>query len=90
MFEPVLDHNRQEYARLQRKQSAFLVGSLAAAIPLVVLIALFAVDYAEPISYSYLILGFVVQGFFEIKKTIVFRRDLIEQRDHGQTDQPKA
>jgi hypothetical protein len=84
MLEPYFEHNRKEFDKLQRRQILTCVLSVAAAAVflLVSVVLIGNRKFAEWGLYSLLATGFVILGILEVKRTLVFRRDLREQREN--------
>jgi hypothetical protein len=83
MFEPQLEHNRAEYTALNRKKWRALLLLLALAIPMVVLAMIFP-EYVWHIVIALFVAMNAALGWFEVKMTMVFRRDLREQRERSE------
>jgi hypothetical protein len=83
MFEPQLEHNRAEYTELNRKKWRTFVPLLALIVPMSVLAAFFP-DYAWPMAVVLFVVLNTVFVWYEVKKTIVFRRDLRAQRGRSE------
>lgn len=82
MLEPSLQHHRERFDRLKRHQVRLAVGAILAPMVFVWPLILFVEDeWVERILLVYLGAFFVVYGVLEIRKAIVFREDLHDQRD---------
>jgi hypothetical protein len=86
LFEPTLEHNRDQFRRLSRRQLYVLFGSFLSAV----LFLTFAAIVSAPGWVLYVLLPLVffaggAMGVLEIQKVIVFRRDLRERRDVSAT-----
>ena len=86
LFEPTLEHNRDQYRKLNRRKLYVLFGSVLSAFVFLTLAAI--VSAPAWVLYVLLPLVFLVivaMGVLEIQKVIVFRRDLRERRDVPET-----
>jgi hypothetical protein len=83
MFEPSFEKNREEFKRLHRYQVlAVIAGVLCGFLLLLVVASLHAGNspWVPWAALSLVVIGGIVIGALEVKKTLVFRRDLLEQR----------
>jgi hypothetical protein len=80
MIEPVLQHNRDEFERLKRRKRRAGVLLVAALLPLTATVMMVP-EHAHYVTVAFLLSVGGTVAFFEWKKTIVFQRDLREQRD---------
>ncbi|MDZ4259206.1 MAG: hypothetical protein U0974_06635 [Gemmatimonadales bacterium] len=83
MFEPQLEHNRAEYAELNRKKWRAFLLILAAIVPVAVLGMIFP-DDAWLVTVVFFLAASTVIVSYEVKMTMVFRRDLREQRERSE------
>ncbi len=87
MLDPVLPHNRAEYDRLgAQKRRVFWKALLGFPVFSLVLIALLRMGVPDfglaYLTAAYLACVFVMFGIVEVKRVVIFRRDLIERRPH--------
>jgi uncharacterized membrane protein HdeD (DUF308 family) len=81
MLEPVLDHNRAEFARLHRLRRKTLVPGIAGLAVIAVGVVKFGDGSWFLWAWAFVFGGFMcANGILEARKTLVFRRDLREQR----------
>lgn len=80
MFEPQLEHNRSAFNSLTKRKWRAVLFLLAMIVPISVLVAMFP-DSAWYIAPVFLSVASGVVIFYEVKKTLIFRRDLREQRE---------
>lgn len=80
MLEPRLKHNRDQFDRLHRGKKRAMLVVLVSILP-VVSVAAMAPDYAMHILMTALAVSIAVVLSYEVRKTVVFRRDLREQRE---------
>lgn len=83
MFEPQLEHNRAEFNQLNRKKWRAVVLILASAVPMVVLAMIFPENAWRLVVIFFLAASTVIISY-EVKMTIVFKRDLREQRESSE------
>jgi hypothetical protein len=88
MLEPQLDHHRQRFEQLGRRQRLLVLGApLLAAVLLVTLALTSAPDWTD---FLLVVLAFLVIGaiaVLEIQRVLVFRRD-VRERAGGASDGP--
>jgi hypothetical protein len=82
LLEPYLTHNRAEFARLKRLQVGFMVAAPGGGL----LLALVAAITPIHLPYDWFMMSLVIvaligMGVMEVRKVLVFRRDLRELRD---------
>jgi uncharacterized membrane protein len=81
MFEPVLEHHRHAYARYERqKRLTFVIGLLVLLLIGVLIVLVGAGDWVVWAMSLWFASLFVGIGWFEVRKTVVFRRDLHERQ----------
>lgn len=80
---PVLDHNRREFERLGRRRWQFAAVAL---VGIVVLTVALPKELWEKVWWPAWILICAVFVLLEIRRGLVFRRDLRERKNKGDTD----
>jgi fatty acid desaturase len=80
MFKPQLEHNRTEFNELNRKKWRAFVLILFLVVPLGALGMVFP-DSAWRLTVIFLLAASAVIISYEVKMTLVFKRDLREQRE---------
>lgn len=85
MFEPQLDHNLADFRRMSRGQLRILLASPVCGVIVFTLVAVLALPrWAEGLAFIALLgSAGIGLGVLEIKKIIIFRRDLRELRGAG-------
>lgn len=84
VFEPVLVHNLEAYKKLERAQIQFMIAAMLSPFVLVsVMLWLVPFEWMKTVTVGYLVVFGSIFGFLEIKKTLIFRRDLREQRERS-------
>lgn len=87
MLEPVLEHNRKEHDRLHRYQIRIVVSALPGALLIGLMVVLLGDGrWAEWATISLVTAALLIMGILELKKTLVFRRDLHEQIEGNHRD----
>ncbi|MDH5761280.1 MAG: hypothetical protein OEZ65_17080 [Gemmatimonadota bacterium] len=83
MFEPQLRHNREEFDRLLRRKRQVLVASIPlASLPLAIPVMLrTSPEVVVHALIGYYAVVFSIFGYLEIRRVMVFRRDLRERRE---------
>ena len=81
MLEPTFPHNRAEFERLSRMQPRIVGASILGAFVLFMSVAIFVLTrWVEGLGLVLLAATGLAIVAVEVKKTLVFRRDLLEQR----------
>lgn len=92
-FEPSLEHHREEFQRLGRRQVQIVLALPVCITILAVLVGvLYPGHLTEPLVewalLAFVFLGIGSIGFLEIKKAMVFRKDLHERRHNSEGGSP--
>ena len=82
-FEPQLEHNREEDARLRHRKWQALAVVLLSALPFALLVP---VDVAPFASFAFLLITFSAFLYLEFRRFQVFRRDLRERESAGEAN----
>lgn len=81
MFEPQLAHHRAAFRRLRRHQRLVVIGGFFAAIGFGAVIVLVSPpEWAQWLAVPLLFICMGAIVLLEVRKTLVFRRDLRERR----------
>lgn len=87
MFEPHLEHNREEFQRLKRLEIGVALGGIASAFLFAMLVALLSPPrWVEWLGLPLVFAVLIALVALEVRKTLVFRRDLRERRAHKDSD----
>lgn len=79
---PQLEHNRRESRRLIRRKRQFAVASIVAVLPVALLVP---DDYVVAGVMGLFVLTMIAIGYFEIRRVLVFRRDVRQRKSGGNT-----
>ena len=89
MFEPLLKHNRDEFERLKRSHIQVVVAGLILAFVLggSLMLFVYSAPWIKWVAILYLVAFGGVIGVLEIKKALVFLRDVGERERGGSRDE---
>ena len=91
MLGPVLPHNRNRFNRLTTYQILMIPVSMACVFAVgALLIALRLPHWVPWSTIAVVFLSLAAMGALELRKTLLFRRDLQERRESGTDDRPSA